>query len=125
MVFSEDENQNENLLEKHFEKINEVGVKKYVISIDNKYSHIVDKMSIDERNELINDIISLHCDNVNEKKQAKKFVQTLFKIFIFFLILLFAAPGLLWLINKSFTLTKNNYTEMQTNFEILYENKTK
>ena len=50
-------------------------------------------------------------------------VNLILLLFAFVLILLFAAPGLLWLINQSFTMTKNNYHEMQTHFEVLYKNK--
>lgn len=125
MVFSENEDNNAEILEAHFNKIEQAGVKKYVVSIDNAFVPLLDEMSIEERNEVINDIISLHNDNVNEKKQTKKAIKIFAQIVIFILILLFAAPGILWLINQSFTLTQNNYAEMQTNFEVLYKNKKK
>ena len=125
MVFSENEDNNAEILEAHFNKIEQAGVKKYVVSINNAFVPLLDEMSIEERNEVINDIISLHNDNVNEKKQTKKAIKIFAQIVIFILILLFAAPGILWLINKSFTLTQNNYAEMQTNFEVLYKNKKK
>lgn len=125
MVFSENEDNNAEILEAHFNKIEQAGVKKYVVSINNAFVPLLDEMSIEERNEVINDIISLHNDNVNEKKQTKKAVKIFAQIIIFILILLFAAPGILWLINQSFTLTQNNYAEMQTNFEVLYKNKKK
>ena len=123
MVFSEEEDNNIELVQNHLEKETEVGAKKYVVTIDAKYVALVDEMSIDERNELINDIISVHNDEQNEKKTNKKILKIASAMLIFLMVLLFAAPGILWLINQSFTLTKNNYSEMQNNFEVLYKNK--
>lgn len=123
MVFSEEEDNNIELVQNHLEKEAEAGTKKYVVTIDAKYVALVDEMSIDERNELINDIISVHNDEQNEKKTNKKILKIASAMLIFLMVLLFAAPGILWLINQSFTLTKNNYSEMQNNFEVLYKNK--
>lgn len=123
MVFSEEEDNNIELVQNHLEKEAEAGAKKYVVTIDAKYVALVDEMSIDERNELINDIISVHNDEQNEKKTNKKILKIASAMLIFLMVLLFAAPGILWLINQSFTLTKNNYSEMQNNFEVLYKNK--
>ena len=114
MNFSEDENDNYEIIDNHLQKIQDSGVKKYVVSINNKYTSLIDEMSIDERNEIINDIIAEYNDHINEKKQFKIYVKTGILILIFILVLLFAAPGVLWLINKSFTMTKNNYNEMKT-----------
>ena len=93
--------------------------------IDEKYIDLIDNMSVDERNELINDIISVHYDNTNDKKQKKNIIKVTLITIICFFILLFLAPLTLWLINYSFTTTQNNYTEMQNNFEVLYQNKKK
>ena len=123
MNFSENENDNYEIIDNHQQNIKDSGVKKYVVSINNEYVPLIDEMSIEERNEIINDIIAEHNDRTNEKKQLRFYIKTSIVILIFIFALLFAAPGVLWLINKSFTLTKNNYSEMQTNFEVLYENK--
>ena len=123
MVFFDDEDENRELIESHLQREEESGFKKYVVSIDSKYVALIDEMSVDARNELINDIISLHQDEQNEKKQNKKILKICLFILIFLILLLFTAPGILWLVNQSFTLTKNNYSEMQNNFEVLYQNK--
>ncbi len=123
MIFSENNNDNEEILENHLQQEKAAGVKKYVISVKSQYIDLIDSMSIEERNDVINDIISEHNDYVNEKKQIKIFAKTALNVVILIFILLFAAPGALWLVNKSFTLTKNNYSEMQNNFEVLYKNK--
>ena len=123
MNFSEDENENYEIIDNHMQKIDDAGVKKYVVSIDNRYARLLDSMSIDERNDIINDIIAEYDDRISDKKQLKSYVKASIAIVILMLVLLFAAPGVLWLINKSFTMTKNNYNEMQTNFEVLYENR--
>ena len=125
MNFSEDENDNYEIIDNHLQSIKDSGVKKYVVSINNEYVHLIDDMSIDERNEIINDIIAEHNDHINERKQFKIYVKTGILILVFIFVLLFAAPGALWLVNKSFTMTKNNYNEMQTNFEVLYEKNNK
>ena len=125
MDFSQEDNQEIDLVEEHLEKVEAEGVKKYVVSIENRFVPLIDEMSIDERNEVINDIIALHNDEVNSKKQTKKALKYTIATILLFITLLFAAPGLLWLINQSFTMTQNNYSEMQNNFEVLYKNKKK
>lgn len=121
MDFSEEE-KNE-ILETHFEKIKKNGEKKYIITIREEYVNLIDSMSIEERNETINDIISVHNDNINEQKQKKRITKITIGIIVGFLLLLFLAPFTLWLINYSFTMTQNNYSEMQNNFEVLYKNR--
>ena len=123
MNFSEDENENYEIIDNHMQKIDDAGVKRYVVSIDNRYARLLDSMSIEERNGIINDIIAEYNDRMSDKKQFKSYAKAGIAIVILMLVLLFAAPGVLWLINKSFTMTKNNYNEMQTNFEVLYENR--
>ena len=115
---------NEAMVEQHLEDIKVAGFKKYVVDIDNQYVDLIDSMSVEERNEVINEIISLHNDNLNEKKQAKTIFKLIGMIIVSLIVLLFAAPGVFWVINKSFTLTKNNYSEMQNHFEVLYQNQT-
>lgn len=121
MDFSEDE-KNE-IMNKHNERIQKDGSKKYIVTIYNEYVPLLDSMSIEERNDTINDIISVHYDNTNEKKQKRKIFKIITSIVIAFLILIFIAPLSLWLINYSFTTTQNNYTEMQNNFKVLYKKK--
>ncbi len=123
MNFSDDENENYEIIDNHMQKIDDAGVKRYVVSIDNRYARLLDSMSIEERNGIINDIIAEYNDRMSDKKQFKSYAKAGIAIVILMLVLLFAAPGVLWLINKSFTMTKNNYNEMQTNFEVLYENR--
>ena len=121
MNFSEEE-KNE-ILDKHLEKVKKDGKKKYVVTIYQENIETIDSMSIQERNDVINDIISLHKDNVNEKKHKQNIIKFLIYGIVCFLILLFIAPFTLWLINYSFTTTQNNYNEMQNNFEVLYQKK--
>jgi len=118
MDFSED-NEN-NMIDNLQQHIEEKGYKKYVVSINNEFVPLVDAMSIERRNELINEIISLHNDEINEKIQLKQNIKVTIFTVIIIIALIFAAPVILWLANKSYTLTRNSYNEMESNFEVLY-----
>ncbi len=120
MEISNDLKSNDDILDNHKEKLAEAGVKKYVISIYNEFVPLMDSMSVEERTEAINEIISVHNDAINEKKLIKRGAKVLVAALIGMIVLIFAAPCLLWLVNKSYTLTRNSYNEMQTNFEVLY-----
>lgn len=119
MNFSE-ENNDDNLIDTHHDQIENDGYKKYVVSINNEFVPLIDAMSVERRNELINEIISLHNDEINDKKQMKQGVKVATLTIIALIILLFAAPFVLWLVNKSYTMTRDNYNEMEQNFEVLY-----
>ena len=122
MQFSSHE-ENMSLLNTHIQKVSQTGVKKYVVNIDARFVPLIDSMSVEERNEAINDIIAEYNDRVTEKKIMKKTYKIVLFVILGLFLLLFTAPTILWAINKSFTMTKNNYSEMQNNFEVLYKNK--
>ena len=122
MQFSSHE-ENMSLLNTHIQKVSQTGVKKYVVNIDARFVPLIDSMSVEERNEAINDIIAEYNDRVTEKKIMKKTYKIILFVILGLFLLLFTAPTILWAINKSFAMTKNNYSEMQTNFEVLYKNK--
>lgn len=122
MQFSSDE-ENLTVLNTHLQKISQTGVKKYVVSIDARFIPLLDSMSVDERNDAINDIIAEYSERVTEKKLLKKTYKVIMFIILGLFLLLFTAPAVLWMVNKSFDMTKNNYSEMQNNFEVLYKNK--
>lgn len=121
MNFSEYDD--EEIIDKHKQEIIAENAKKYVVTIRKEFVPLLDSMSVEKRNEIINEIISLHNEEINEKMQIKHSMKMATITAILIIVLLFAAPFIMWLVNKSYTMTRNNYHEMQRNFEVLYEKK--
>ena len=121
MDFSE--RSDEDILDNHKQEIQADSAKKYVITINKEFVPLIDSMSVEKRNEIINEIISVHNEEINEKMQIKHSMKMATITAILIIVLLFAAPFIMWLINKSYTLTRNSYNEMQRNFEVLYDKK--
>jgi len=119
----EEENEKLEILDNHRKQLEQDGYKKYVVAIRKEFVHLVDSMSVDERNETINDIIAYHSDAVAEKKQISQLTKGILIGVASLIILIFFIPCLIGLINLSFSLTQNNYAEMQNNFEVLYHKK--
>lgn len=95
--------------------------KKYVVTAEIENLDYFEKLTVEERSELFNEMLSEYIkneDKIKGKKRAKKvFIHTLIALFT----LIIAVPLLLFLINMSLHLTVLNYQHAQTNFEKLYE----
>ena len=106
----------------NFPKLN---CKKYVVYITPDNVEYVDNLSIDERTELINSIIS-DKQVTNKKSKRLKEQQTYYKhLIIACLTVIISFPLLFYAVNKSLQLTINNYQQSQQNFQKLYKEKGK
>ncbi|MCQ2957704.1 MAG: hypothetical protein MJ180_02255 [Candidatus Gastranaerophilales bacterium] len=119
----EEENEKYEILDNYRKQLLKDGYKKYVVTINKEFVPLIDSMSVEERNETINEIISLHSDNVNEKQQMKQITKGVVIGVVSLIVLIFFIPAVLWLVNLSFNLTQNSYAEMENNFEVLYHKK--
>lgn len=119
----EEENEKYEILDNYRKQLLKDGYKKYVITIKKEFVPLIDSMSVEERNETINEIIAIHSDNVNEKQQIKQITKGVVIGVISLIALIFFIPCVIALINLSFNLTQNNYAEMQNNFEVLYKSR--
>ncbi|MDD3593093.1 MAG: hypothetical protein PHX18_00525 [Candidatus Gastranaerophilales bacterium] len=121
MEFS-DENLEQSTLDKELHHIEEQGYKKYVVKINNKFVSLIDDMSVDERNSIINDILETYREQENEKRQTRFIKGMAIKILITIFVMLFVVPFIFLAINKALNVTSKNYKEMQNNFQTLYDN---
>ncbi|MBR1908175.1 hypothetical protein IJ818_04480 [bacterium] len=99
--------------------------KKYVVYITPNNVDYVDSLSIDERTELINNIIFEKQEN-NKKSKLLKVRQNYFKhLIVVCLTVIISFPVLFYAVNKSLQATINNYQQSQENFQKLYKERGK
>ena len=99
--------------------------KKYVIYITPNNVDYVDNLSIDERTELINNVISdKHSSDIKSKRllERQRYVKHLIVVCITVII---AFPILFFAVNKSLQICISNYQQSQENFQKLYREKGK
>ena len=99
--------------------------KKYVVYITPNNVDYVDNLSIDERTELINNVISdKHSSDIKSKRllERQRYVKHLIVVCITVII---AFPILFFTVNKSLQICISNYQQAQENFQKLYREKGK
>ena len=99
--------------------------KKYVVYITPNNVDYVDNLSIDERTELINNVISdKHSSDIKSKRllERQRYVKHLIVVCITVII---AFPILFFAVNKSLQICISNYQQSQENFQKLYREKGK
>lgn len=99
--------------------------KKYVVYITPNNVDYVDNLSIDERTELINNVISdKHSSDIKSKRllERQRYVKHLIVVCITVII---AFPILFFTVNKSLQICISNYQQSQENFQKLYREKGK
>lgn len=98
-------------------------VKKYIIYISKEFIPIVDKLTPDERSAYINDAIQIKVDALDEKVQKNKKRAFLIHLAIAIAVFVFSTPFILYITNKAFMATFDNYKYSQDNFERLYQSR--
>ena len=121
MAFENKNSENEELLAEHQKKLEETGYKKYVIQIHNSYTDLLDNLTQDERNDVINDILATYSDDMQEKQFWKNAISISLKVLLVLFVLLVVVPFFLILFNKSVEFTSSTNKQMQHNFEVLYQ----
>lgn len=99
--------------------------KKYVVYITPNNVDYVDNLSIDERTELINNVISdKHSSDIKSKRllERQRYVKHLIVVCITVII---GFPILFFAVNKSLQICISNYQQSQENFQKLYREKGK
>ncbi len=102
-----------------------VSYKKYVVYITPDNVDYVDNLSIDQRTELINNIIT-EKQKTSKKSQVLKSRQDYLKhLLLVCATVIISFPLLFYAVNKSLQLTITNYQQSQQNFQKLYKERGK
>ena len=105
-----------------YDKNNAV-VKKYIVNVAKENVPYIDRLSVEQRNNFINEAIQikLEVDNEQEKLDKKKNLAKHMLLFIltFFIVMTF----MILIIDKAIVATMENYKYSQENFEKLYKHR--
>ena len=121
MAFENKETENESLLEAYQQNIDDTGYKKYVVQIHNSYTDLLDSLTQDERNDIINDILATYSDDMQEKQFWKTTFNISLKVLLVLFILIVVVPFFFTIFVKSLELTSSTNKQMQHNFEVIYQ----
>ncbi len=99
--------------------------KKYVIKIEAGNVNFIDSLTLDERNEVVNNMITETILTNQEQDKNKNFMDKIKHGVVIFTIVAIGVPLLLNIINFSISSTQNSYKEMQDNFKVLYKSRNK
>lgn len=110
-------NKNDNLPE-----LNKNKSKKFVFIIYPENIPEVEKLSYDEKNQVINDLLNEYFNDKNKNKLSSLKLENTKNILKKTVITLVAIPLILTLISMSLHFTKKSYLDMQNKFEKLYGN---
>ncbi len=97
--------------------------KKYVLKINKKYREIIDKMSIEEREQYFNAMLEFYISNQSSIEKKFRLKDALVHILIVVITTLIGLPLIFFFANKSMEITVSNYKQTQTNFVNLYRDK--
>lgn len=125
MAFENKETENDSLLESYQQNIDNAGYKKYVVQIHNSYVDLLDSLTQDERNDVINDILATYSDDMQEKQFWKNAMNISLKVLLVLFVLIVVVPFFFTIFVKSLELTSSTNKQMQHNFEVLYQQKGK
>lgn len=99
--------------------------KKYVIYITPNNIDYVDSLSIDDRTELINNVIYESHNSDVKNKQLKERQKYLKHLIVVCITVIISFPILFFAVNKSLQASISNYQQSQQNFQKLYKEKGK
>ncbi|MBQ3310448.1 hypothetical protein IJG72_00065 [bacterium] len=99
--------------------------KRYVIHIDRENVEFMDKLSIDERNEIINKIIKNQHIKFNKFSKIHDLYTFANQVVIMVLTIVIGIPVFFVVLNKSIDITISNYKQSEQNFIKLYKEKGK
>ncbi len=95
-------------------------VKKFVFQVYDENIDFVEPMTSEQKNNLINHLIYLHRIEEIKGKKRNNLVNIYKNIALTIVLIMIGIPLLLFLINFSFDLTVNNYSDMEKNFQKLF-----
>lgn len=97
--------------------------KKFVVMVNPENVEYFDKIPLEERTRLFNDLLSAHKKSLEGEKQKKHLIKFSKHMFVGIMTVLLSLPIMFVVVNKSIELTINNYKDVQNNFEKLYESR--
>ncbi len=97
--------------------------KKFVVMVNSDNVEFFDKIPMEERTKLFNDLLSRYKNNKNAEKQKKHLIKFSKHMFVGIMTVLISLPIMFVVVNKSIELTIKNYKDVQNNFEKLYESR--
>ena len=97
--------------------------KKFVVMVNPENIDFFDKIPMDERTELFNNLLQNHKKSLEYTKNKKRMVKFTKHMFVGIMTVLLSLPVMFLVVNKSIELTINNYKDVQNSFEKLYESK--
>jgi len=97
--------------------------KKFVVMVDPDNIEFFDKIPMDERTKLFNNLLSTHRKALVAEKNKKHLIKFSKHMFVGIITVLLSLPIMFLIVNKSIELTINNYKDVQNSFEKLYESK--
>lgn len=108
-----------------FDSIPKEACKKYVVYIEPTNVDIVDGMSVDDRNKLINSIISEKYENDKRSRIVRQRRLYAKRLMIICLTVIIGFPVMFFIVNKSLEASISNYAQAEKNFEKLYKERGK
>lgn len=97
--------------------------KKFVVMVNSENVEFFDKIPMEERTRLFNELLANHKKSIECEKQKKHLIKFSKHMFIGIMTVLLSLPIMFVVVNKSIELTINNYKDVQNNFEKLYESR--
>lgn len=97
--------------------------KKFVVMVEPENIEFFDKIPMDERTKLFNQLLASHKKNIASEKNKKHLIKFSKHMFVGIMTVLISLPIMFLVVNKSIELTINNYKDVQNSFEKLYESK--
>lgn len=97
--------------------------KKFVVMVEPENIDFFDKIPMEERTKLFNQLLATHKKNLVTEKRRKHLIKFSKHMFVGIMTVLLSLPVMFLIVNKSIELTINNYKDVQNSFEKLYESK--
>ena len=99
--------------------------KKFVVMVNSENVEFFDKIPMEERTKLFNQLLSDYKKNIEDKKKKKHLIKFSKHMFLGIMTVLISLPIMFVVVNKSIELTVKNYQDVQNNFEKLYESRNR
>lgn len=110
-------------LERPVGKITGPRPKKFVVMVNPENIEFFDKIPMDERTVLFNELLQNHKKSIADEKNKKHMIKFSKHMFVGIMTVLISLPIMFLVVNKSIELTINNYKDVQNSFEKLYESR--
>ncbi len=97
--------------------------KKFVVMVNAENVEFFDKIPMEERTKLFNELLTSYKNNKKAQKEKAHLIKFSKHMFVGIMVVLISLPIMFVVVNKSIELTIKNYKDVQNNFEKLYESR--